>query len=381
MVGDYETYSKREPIFIFLIRSRSILNLFSPFPPIFQAEHLSFPLQSQSTGRVSNLELTAKFKASLLFPPLQPDSRLTWCFQPTTALESSVDALLKAAKLKDEDILQTEEAMLQMNQLSVEEVAQRRGELLKMRELMFRAEVKAKRIGKIKSKTYRRMKRKEKERIGEKINGDDDEEDEEGILKRELERARERATLRHKHTGKWARQMRHKEGLDEDSRRDIEDMLVRGEKLRRRVKGIASDESEDGEDDQDDDSDDGLDVEGGLEKIKQSAFDELQKLNQAERVEGTENQKGQGVFGMKFMKDAMARQMQATNKSMDDFIQELGGNTGTGDGDSDDEEQENGSKVLDSSSGVLVQRTGGRVTYRPSETVGFHVTYGCYYYR
>ena len=304
---------------------------------------------------------------------------IIFSFQPTTALESSVDALLKSAGLRDEDIQQTEEAMLQMNQLSVEEVARRRGELRKMRELMFRAEIKARRIGKIKSKTYRRIKRKEKESKAEKINGDDDE-DEEGILKRELERARERATLRHKHTGKWARQMRHKEGLDEDSRRDIEDMLARGEKLRRRVKGIGSDESEDGSDgqDDDDDGDDGLDVEGGLEKIKQGAFDELQKLNEAERVEGTENQKEKGVFQMKFMKDAMARQMQATNKSMDDFIQEMGGNTGPGD--SDGEEQENGSKVLDSSSGVLLHRKGGRVTYGPRETVGFHVTYGCNYY-
>lgn len=96
-------------------------------------------------------------------------------FQPTTALESSVDALLKSAGLKDEDILHTEESMLQMNQLSVEEIAQRRGELRKMRELMFRAEVKAKRIGKIKSKAYRRIKRKEKERVGEMIDGDDNE--------------------------------------------------------------------------------------------------------------------------------------------------------------------------------------------------------------
>ena len=271
--------------------------------------------------------------------------------------------------MKDEDIQHTEDAMLEMKQLSVEEVARRRGELRKMRELMFRAEVKARRVGKIKSKTYRRIKRKEKERIGEKINEDDDE-DEEGILKKELERARERATLRHKHTGKWARQMRHKEGLNEDSRRDIEDMLVRGEKLRRRVKGIGSDESEDGSEDQDDDDgDDGLDVEGGLEKIKQDAFDELQKLNKVEGAEGAENQKGKGVFEMKFMKDAMARQMQATNKSMDDFIKEIGGNTGTGD--SDGEEQENGSKVLDSSSGVLLERKGGRVTYGPSETVSF----------
>ena len=65
--------------------------------------------------------------------------------------------------------------MLQMNQLSVEEVAQRGGELRKMRELMFRAEIKARRVGKIKSKTYRRIKRKEKERLGEKINEGDSE--------------------------------------------------------------------------------------------------------------------------------------------------------------------------------------------------------------
>ena len=67
--------------------------------------------------------------------------------------------------------------MLQLNQLSVEEVAQRRGELRKMRELMFRAEFKARRSGKIKSKTYRRMRRKEKELIGEKINKDDGDDD------------------------------------------------------------------------------------------------------------------------------------------------------------------------------------------------------------
>jgi U3 small nucleolar RNA-associated protein 14 len=58
---------------------------------------------------------------------------------------------LKSAGLKDEDIHQTEEAMLQMNELSVEEVAQRRGELRKTRELMFRAEVKARHVGKIKN--------------------------------------------------------------------------------------------------------------------------------------------------------------------------------------------------------------------------------------
>jgi U3 small nucleolar RNA-associated protein 14 len=71
---------------------------------------------------------------------------------------------------------------LQMNQLSVEKVAQRRGELWKMREPMFRVE---------ESVAYRWIKRKEKDRTG-KINDDDNEVE---ILKRELDRARER-TLR-----------------------------------------------------------------------------------------------------------------------------------------------------------------------------------------
>jgi len=57
--------------------------------------------------------------------------------------------------------------MLKINKLSVEEIAERRNELRQMRELMFRAEIKARRVKKIKSKTYRRLKRKEKERLGE----------------------------------------------------------------------------------------------------------------------------------------------------------------------------------------------------------------------
>ena len=87
--------------------------------------------------------------------------------QPTTELESAVDKLLKSAKLRENEIAQTES--LKMNELSVEEVAARRAELAKMRDLMFRAEAKAKRIAKIKSKTYRRIKKKERARLAEKL--------------------------------------------------------------------------------------------------------------------------------------------------------------------------------------------------------------------
>ncbi|PPQ67949.1 hypothetical protein CVT26_005829 [Gymnopilus dilepis] len=311
---------------------------------IREAEHLSFPLQAQPTGRVSNLELNAKFK-------------------PTTELESAVDALLKSAKMREEDIHETEDAMLKMNNLSVEEVAQRRTELRKMRELAFRAELKARRANKIKSKTYRKLRRKEKERLAEKINEAEDEDDPEVRMRHELERARERATLKHKHTGKWARQMRQREGLDEDSRRDIEEMLERGEKLRRRIKGVGSDEEDDEESDEDDD-DDG-DVEGGIEKIKQSAFDELRKLDDdedGEEGEESAKKKSKSVFEMKFMKDAMARQNAAAKKDVDDFIKEMGGTIGGEDSDEEDEEMQD----ADPSMGVLASRTGGRVVFRPS---------------
>ena len=59
MVGNYETYPNGEPSSL----SHSLRSILS-FSFLYQAEHLSFPLQSQSTGRASNLELTAKFKAS-----------------------------------------------------------------------------------------------------------------------------------------------------------------------------------------------------------------------------------------------------------------------------------------------------------------------------
>ena len=264
--------------------------------------------------------------------------------------------------MREEDIHETEDAMLKMNNLSVEEVAQRRAELRKMRELAFRAELKARRANKIKSKTYRKLRRKEKERLAEKINEAEDEDDPEVRMRHELERARERATLKHKHTGKWARQMRQREGLDEDSRRDIEEMLERGEKLRRRIKGVGSDEEDDEESDEDDD-DDG-DVEGGIEKIKQSAFDELRKLDDdedGEEGEESAKKKSKSVFEMKFMKDAMARQNAAAKKDVDDFIKEMGGTIGE-DSDEEDEEMQD----ADPSMGVVASRTGGRVVFRPS---------------
>lgn len=263
--------------------------------------------------------------------------------------------------MREEDISHTES--LKMNHLSAEEVAARRAELAKMRELMFRAETKAKRVAKIKSKTYRRIKKKEKRRLAEKLGElEDDEDDEEARLKRETERARERATLRHKNTGKWAKAMKDRNELDEDQRQDILEMLDRGEKLRKKIRGER--ESEDESDSGSEGSDDG-DVEGAVERIKAGAFDELARLDQndASGLEEAENKKN-SIFEMKFMKDAMARQQRAVDQMADDFRKELGYV----------DPDEDGEAVAEEITGsTTVVREGGRVSFRPGATVRLYL--------
>ncbi|KAL6304845.1 Utp14 protein-domain-containing protein [Sparassis latifolia] len=303
---------------------------------IRDAEHLSFPLQAHPAGKTSNLELAAKFK-------------------PTTELESAVDKLLKSAKMREEDIAQTE--ALKMNHLSVEEVATRRAELAKMRDLMFRAEAKAKRVAKIKSKTYRRIKKKERIRLAAKLGelNQEDPESDETRFKRELDRARERATLRHKNTGKWAKAMKTRGELDEDQRREISEMLDRGEKLRRKIRGErdSGDESTEGGESEDEDE------EATIQRIKASAFEELNRLDAQEDADVKSGKKGKSLFDMKFMKDATARNQKRVDEDVDDFIREMGGAVL-------DEDAE-GAELVDQeqSHGATVERVGGRVTYRP----------------
>lgn len=250
---------------------------------------------------------------------------------------------------------------LAMNHLSVDEVAARRSELRKMRELMFRAEVKAKRVSKIKSKTYRRIKKREREKLAAKLDVDaGDEDDEEGQLKREVDRARERATLRHKNTGKWAKAMKAKGELDVDERRDISEMLERGEQLRRKIRGHKGSDEEDELSDyheEDEGSDD-------LSKIKTSAFEELKKINvDGDGLLEDAASKSNGIFEMKFMKDAMARSRQQTNQMVNDFVEEIG------DAEEDGSEYGIGETREASSSGPAVQRSGGRAIYQPAPSV------------
>lgn len=254
-----------------------------------------------------------------------------------------------------------------MNHLSVEEVAERRAELRKMRDLMFRADLKAKRVSKIKSKAYRKIHRKEREKLMAQLDeGAEGVDEEEERMKHEVERAKERATLKHKNTGKWAKAMKSRGGLDEDQRRDINEMLERGDRLRQKIQGRGSDD--DDENDLSDDGDEGG-REGALQKAKATAFEELQQLEGTEENQESVEVKAKSVFNMKFMKDAAARQNREVDKMVDDFRKEMG---------DADEGSENEDVPDESVDPIAVQRAGGRMSFRPAGLQVCFILHLCY---
>ncbi|KAI8582424.1 hypothetical protein K450DRAFT_227120 [Umbelopsis ramanniana AG] len=243
-----------------------------------EADHLSFPMVEKAAAPNSNASLTSTFQAE-------------------TSMEKQIEEALAAAGMKDKE--EEEFEALELNKLSVEEVQARRNELRMMRELMFRHELKAKRIKKIKSKAYRKVARKEKlkelAKIQAQIAEDDPEAAREEQLQAETDRALERMSLRHKNTGKWAQQQIKRGNLDAGTRDAINDQIRRGEQLRRKVQGMDSDEEFN---DSDNDEDSPITAEEQLNQIRE-------ELDEEEPV-------GTGIFAMKFMKDAAKREKKET---------------------------------------------------------------------
>lgn len=278
-----------------------------------QAEHLSFPLQAPARSVVSSSELIAKFKVFLLIA-FSFFVSLTLNPKPTTELETSIEKLLKKANLLDSQRGQGPDN-LPANIPTAEAVLARTSEVRKMRELAFRADTKAKRLAKIKSKTYRRLKKKQKQKLTEKLDtGEDSADNEEKQLQHEVERAKERATLRHKNVGKWAKTMKTRGELDEDQRQEVLEMLQRGEKLRRKIHA----EGDEDEDEVDDDADDET---GDEEQIRASAFDEVARIVEEDRPDHPKK----SLFNMKFMKDAIARDDKKAQDMADEFLEDLAG--------------------------------------------------------
>ncbi|XBW37954.1 hypothetical protein QEN19_003539 [Hanseniaspora menglaensis] len=228
---------------------------------------------------------------------IQPSSNVR------TVLESKVDKLLSDSNLntmiksegdKIANISPDNFEDLPVAKMSKDELLKRNQEMRVMRELMFREERKAKRIKKIKSKSYRKIKRKELLKNQELLDDENSDEDTEDA---DLKRARERMTLKHKNTSKWARDMvKHGMTKDKETRDELEEMLRQGEQLTNRIHG--RDESGRSKGAQSDDE--YVDLNGD--------YDDSQDRKDAGKT---------GVLAMKFMTDAAQRKKDQNKKELE----------------------------------------------------------------
>jgi len=227
-----------------------------------RAEHISFPLQNPDQSEPQG--------AKRLMP--------TSSSAPLNDLESTIQNILQESglttangKSEEDQIREFEE--LKTNKMPLEEVQAKRAELRKARELLFREEVRAKRIKKIKSKAYRRVHRKDREKAAQQERealaeaGIDVSEDERE--RNDRRRAEERMGARHRES-RWAKGVKDtgRAGWDEAARDGVTEMARRNEELRRRIEGkevreqqgdndtnISSEEEDDDELDLEDDDD------------------------------------------------------------------------------------------------------------------------------
>ncbi|KAJ5374115.1 hypothetical protein N7517_006121 [Penicillium concentricum] len=279
-----------------------------------RAEHLSFPLRDPDAEQTHRLE-SAK---------------------PQTDLENAIQNILVESGLAEaegktaEDQIQSFEE-LQARNIPIEEIQARRAELRKRRDLLFREEVRAKRIKKIKSKSYRRVHRREREKMEKQEHDalveagvDMDDMDQE---KNERLRAEARMGSKHRES-KWAKGLKQtgRTAWDEEARNSAADLAQREEELRKRIEGkrvsngdddyLGSSSSESEEEDPW--NEEGSDVE--RQKIQK-------KLNALEGSDDAGGVKGRhaDLFEMKFMKNADAARKEQNDAELRQLNRELHG--------------------------------------------------------
>jgi U3 small nucleolar RNA-associated protein 14 len=237
-------------------------------------------------------------------------------FEPTTEFEKELEqALAEAGQQDEEAVLKAEEQALQddlgANRLTMEEYKKRRGQLAQVRALMFYHEQKRHHMKKIKSKKYRRIRKKQRERLKESAieaaTEDDVDLANELKEKEEVSRIQERMTLAHKNTSKWAKRiLKRGKNVDMESRKALSAQLKRGDDLRRKMMG-----NEDG----DSDNDSGEDLIESARKVL------------ADTEEASDPTHGKaGLFQLSFMQKGIKKQREKAQEEARKLLKELEAN-------------------------------------------------------
>ncbi|TVY27642.1 U3 small nucleolar RNA-associated protein [Lachnellula hyalina] len=310
-----------------------------------RADHLMFPLPDH--------EMTAVKKNDKLVPTNQT--------KPFNELEATIQSILEESGLAtangkdDEDHLREFEE-LETKKMSVEEVKARRDQLRMARELMYREEAKSKRIKKIKSRSYRKVHRKQREKE-ERLNQEALAEggfvpSEDELEEQDRRRATERMGAKHRGS-KWAKATKQigRAAWDEDARDGITDMARRDEELRKRVEGRAvRKEFEDNSDASLTDSEEDISEDDDAAE-QNRLLRQLKKASASELVD--ESAPGARLSNMKFMRKAEEARKKQNDAMVEDIRRDLVGEESG----SEDEEQ-----------GDIGRRIFGPNSNKPRET-------------
>lgn len=262
-------------------------------------------------------------------------------FVPTTDFEKEIQMVMLQHGATDAATEKKERELLEASKFTPEEIAARHAELAKVRALLFYEQMKRHRMNKIKSKAYRAIKRKQRQKleleaeqmaaeVGD-LNSDDEEGNGNAADKAALQRIRERMNLKHKNTSKWARMALKFGHTDKDLRDAYHESVRMGHDLTRKMDedvgaGDASDDDADGMYD-DDDEDNGRDTSNGGKAVARRAKRDLEALLSGDSAHAAAaaavSGKYKKLFEMDFMKKAVDAQHERAREEAKEVLKEL----------------------------------------------------------
>ncbi|KAJ7972975.1 U3 small nucleolar RNA-associated protein 14 [Quillaja saponaria] len=240
-------------------------------------------------------------------------------FEPRTEFEKKMASLVYDDELM-EAYRNDGSRLLELNKVSFEDEKERQNRIAKMRSLLFRHEMKAKHIKKIKSKTYHRLLKKDRSKAASSHIQLDPEAAKEYAMKQERERAEERMTLRHKNSSKWVKRKleRGLEKQDEGTRAAIANQLQRHEVLTRKMNSMKENSSSDdssGEDDIDENS-------VGSDQDSASKFLQKAKEKTMKVLEDDDELPKSGLLSLPFMRRELKKKKEAAAEEAKHALQE-----------------------------------------------------------
>ncbi|KAI8574762.1 hypothetical protein RHMOL_Rhmol01G0378900 [Rhododendron molle] len=231
-------------------------------------------------------------------------------FEPRSEFEKKIASLVN-----DNGVVEAHSKdgarLLELNKISVEDVKDHKDHLAKMRSLLFRHELKAKRIKKIKSKTFHRVLKKDRLKAVAAEMEMNPEAAKELAFKQEYKRAEERMTQKHKNNSKWAKRILRR-GLDiqdEGTRAAISEQLHQHALLTRKMNSMTENTSSDDSSDEEDDIDiSDISDQGRAPKLLEKA-----KEKTLEVIEEEDEVPKSGVLSLPFMVRGLKKRKEAAD--------------------------------------------------------------------